>query len=105
MSKRTPYEVLGITTDASEDDVPQAFRNLAQIYHPDRFDGASPAVLAEVMRRMQEVKCCIPGTGGTSGQDGLLGHSRLDEPTTGRAHTAASRFRYSSPMESRGAAG
>ena len=32
----THYEVLGISTDASEDDIRSAFRRLALVYHPDR---------------------------------------------------------------------
>jgi molecular chaperone DnaJ len=35
MAKRDYYEVLGVSRDASEDDLKSAFRNLARKYHPD----------------------------------------------------------------------
>ena len=35
-SKRDYYDVLGITRDASEEDVKKAFRKLALEFHPDR---------------------------------------------------------------------
>ena len=35
MKKRDYYEVLGVSKDASEDDIKMAFRRLAKKYHPD----------------------------------------------------------------------
>jgi len=39
MSKRDYYEVLGVTRDASEDDVRKAFRSEARKHHPDTNNG------------------------------------------------------------------
>jgi molecular chaperone DnaJ len=38
MSKRDYYEVLGVSRDASDEDLKSAFRNLARKYHPDVSD-------------------------------------------------------------------
>ncbi|MCQ3907990.1 MAG: DnaJ domain-containing protein, partial [Mycoplasmoidaceae bacterium] len=35
-NKRDYYEVLGLSKDASEQDIKRAFRRLAMQYHPDR---------------------------------------------------------------------
>lgn len=45
-----PYRVLGISPNASEDEVKRAYRNLAKKYHPDVNNGS-----AEAEARMKEV--------------------------------------------------
>lgn len=45
-----PYKVLGLSRDASDDDVKRAYRTLAKKYHPDLNPGDQ-----EAARRMQEV--------------------------------------------------
>ena len=43
MAKRDYYEVLGVSKDASEDDIKKDYRKIAIIYHPDRYPGNKEA--------------------------------------------------------------
>lgn len=50
---RDPYEVLGIKQGASEDEIKQAFREMAKKYHPDRYNDNPLRDLAE--EKMREI--------------------------------------------------
>ena len=45
-----PYKVLGVSPDASDDEIKQAYRRLAKQYHPDRNPGDETAA-----KKMQEI--------------------------------------------------
>ena len=51
LSRDNPYRALGLTSDASDAEIDQAYRRLISQYHPDKMAGA-----AEDLRRQAEQK-------------------------------------------------
>lgn len=79
MSKRDYYEVLGVSKDASDDELKKAFRKAAVKYHPDK-DGGDEAkfkevneayeVLKDKQKRQRYDQFGHAGVGGASGGGG-----------------------------------
>lgn len=51
----TPYEILGVSANASQKQITEAYRTLAQIFHPDRFVDSPENVRREAERRMKNL--------------------------------------------------
>jgi len=53
MGERDYYAILGVAPDATHDQLRQAYRRLAKLWHPDRYVNAPPALRAQAERRMR----------------------------------------------------
>ena len=83
-----PYKVLGVSPNASDEEIKRAYRRLAKQYHPDRNPGD-----AEAARKMQEVNAAYeqiknPGASQTYGSYGGYG----SQDTGDQYLTAAMRY-------------
>lgn len=83
MAKRDYYEVLGVSKDASEDEIKKAYRKIAIKYHPDRNPGNKEAeekfkeaaeaydVLHDPQKRQQYDQFGFSGPAGSGGFGGF----------------------------------
>ena len=78
-----PYKVLGVTPDATDDEIKKAYRNLARKYHPDKYRDSDLADLAsekmkEVNAAYEEIKQMRENGGRSSnkGQSGPYANSQ-----------------------------
>ncbi|HLS70541.1 MAG TPA: molecular chaperone DnaJ [Chitinophagaceae bacterium] len=91
MSKRDYYEILGVSKNATEDEIKKAYRKVALKYHPDRnpddkeaeekFKEAAEAyeVLNDPQKRQQYDQFGHQGMGGGAGGFGGAGGMRMED--------------------------
>lgn len=90
---RDPYEVLGVSPNASEEEVKKAYRELARKYHPDKYVDNPLADLAqEKMKEINEAyDTIIKGGGARNASYGSAGGNAGRSYTGGTAQYAAIR--------------
>ncbi len=50
-----PYRVFGLTEDASDAEIDQAYRRLISQYHPDKFEGVAEELRRQAAERASEI--------------------------------------------------
>ena len=70
-----PYKILGVSPNATDDEIKQAYRRLAKQYHPDRNPGDE-----EAAQKMQQINAAYEQikNPGASQQGGYGGYSQYD---------------------------
>ncbi|HBX48831.1 MAG TPA: molecular chaperone DnaJ, partial [Clostridiaceae bacterium] len=64
---KNPYEVLGVRDGASQEEIKQAYRELAKKYHPDKYaDNPLRDLAEEKMREINEAYDYLTKNKGTS---------------------------------------
>lgn len=70
---KDPYQVLGVTPQATDEEIKTAYRTLARKYHPDKYRDSDLADLAEekmkdINQAYDEIKKLRASSGGTAGR-------------------------------------
>ena len=82
-----PYKILGVSRDASDEEIKRAYRRLAKKYHPDLNPGDP-----EAAKKMQQVNAAyeqIKDLGSTAGSDPFAGYGHSSDRSSGGQYRQA----------------
>lgn len=108
---KDPYTVLGVTRNATDDEIKKAYRALAKKYHPDNYEDSNPLkeLASEKMREINEAYDAIQkgrATGGGASRDTYTGtteYMRIRTLITQGRYTEAGRYLDMVANDKRGA--
>ena len=86
-----PYKVLGVSPDASDDEIKQAYRRLARQYHPDRNPGDQEAArkMQQINAAYEQIKNPEKNTQTQTGYDPFRGYYRQARQDSGDSYQQA----------------
>src|SRR3954452_9528854 len=90
MAKRDYYDVLGVTKNASDDDIKKAYRKLAMKHHPDRNQGDDAKKSEDKFKEAKEAYEMLTDPQKRAAYD-QYGHAGVD-PNMGRGGAGAEGF-------------
>ena len=88
-----PYQVLGVSQNASDEEIKRAYRELARKYHPDNYQNNPLADLAEEkMKEINEAYDILTKSRGAGGSGGSSGYSGGGQQYQQKSRESASTF-------------